>query len=194
VDPELQSLGISLAEAAVRNTAATVADRIGAAKARKRDQETVALLEEIVNDLISDKSELTRIAQAYEQELVAQRLSATDVEYITSNIVPVLEKLAESAAGDRESADTVHEVMDVLKPILSVETVTVLQLIGFNFRKAIGEPLTDLVSRLILARAQSDATANTEIQRLAIQRELTLMQIAADPEAHARFLAMIGQR
>jgi hypothetical protein len=194
VDAELQSIGISLTEAAVRNTAATVADRIGAAKARKRDQETVALLEEIVNDLISDKSELTRIAQAYEQELVAQRLSAHDVEYITSNIVPVLENLAASAAGDRDSADTVHEVMDVLKPILSVETVTVLQLIGFNFRKAIGEPLTDLVSRLILARAQSDATANAEIQRLAIQRELALMQIAADPEAHERFLTMIGQR
>jgi hypothetical protein len=37
--------------------------------------------------------------------------------------------------------------------------VTVLQLVGFNFRKAIGEPLTELIARLILAKAQEDPSA-----------------------------------
>ena len=125
--------------------------------------------------------------------MVAQRLSASDVHYITSNIIPVLETLAESAAEDEDAADSVRELMDVLKPVLSVETVTVLQLVGFNFRKAIGEPLTELVSRIILAKAQADPVANLEVQRLAMQRELALIQVATDPEAHARFLGMLGR-
>ncbi len=84
MDPELQALGIQLADATVRNTAGAVADRINAARAKKKDIETIAELEEIVNNLISDKAELVRIAQAYEQELVAQRISPADVQYITS--------------------------------------------------------------------------------------------------------------
>lgn len=40
-----------------------------------RDQETIAELEDIVNELVADKAELIRIAQAYEEEFVTQRLS-----------------------------------------------------------------------------------------------------------------------
>lgn len=194
MDPELQQLGIQLADTAVRNTAGIVADRITAAKARRQDRETIAELEDIVNDLIADKSELVRIAQAYEGELVAQRLSPSDIAYITSNIVPVLKKLAESAASDSRAAASAQAAMDAITPILSVETVTVLQLIGFNIRKAIGGPLTELVSRLILARAHADPAVSLEIQRLATQRELSMIEVAKDPEAHARLLPILGRQ
>lgn len=186
MDPQLQMLGIQLAETGVRNTAGTVADRIAAARARKRDQETIAELEEIVNELIADKSELMRIAQAYEQELVAQRISADDVEYITSNIVPVLTELMESTAGDAGQEGSIQEMMDLVRPILSVETTTVLQLIGFNFRRALGEPLTELVSRLILSATPVEPTRNSEIQKLALQRELAYIEAAKDPDVFGR--------
>lgn len=190
MDPQLQHLGVQLADVTVRNTAGAVADRIGAARARRKDQETIAELEQIVNDLIDDKSELVRIAQAFEQELVAQRLSPEDVKYITSNIVPVLKKLAESGASDAAATSSVQEMMDLLQPILSVETVTVLQLIGFNFREALGAPLTELVRRLILARVQSDS----EIQRLSIERELAYAEVVKDPDAYGRLLSIYGRQ
>ncbi len=85
-------------------------------------------------------------------------------------------------------------MINVVKPILSVETVTVLQLIGFNFRKAIGEPLTELVSRLILAQSQVEPALHLELQRLGLQRELAYIEVAKDPEAHGRLLSMIGQQ
>src|SRR5665648_580720 len=94
MDPELQALGVRLAESVVRNTASAIADRIGVLKAKKQDQQTIADLEEIVNGLIADKSEVVRIAQAYQEELVAQRISGSDVQYITTNIVPVLKRLS----------------------------------------------------------------------------------------------------
>jgi hypothetical protein len=87
-----------------------------------------------------------QISQAFEQDLVAQRLSSSDIEYITSTILLVAEGLAIEAAKTDAKAAAALQALNVLKPLLSVETVTVLQLIGFNFRKAIGEPLTALVA------------------------------------------------
>lgn len=153
VDPQFQALGVQLTEAALRNGAGAITTRIGASKARKRDQETIAELEEIVGELLADKSELVRIAQAYEQELVAQQISAEDIEYISTNVVPLLKQVMERAGASGASG---QEIIDLLQPVLSVETVTVLQLIGFNFRKGIGEPLTELVSRAILSKAAPD--------------------------------------
>ena len=162
MDPELQALGVRLTESAVRNTASVIADRISVLRAKKQDNETIADLEQIVNDLIADKSELVRIAQAYKEELVAQQISSADVQYITTNIVPVLKKLIESATPGAGQAAKSKEVMNLIEPILSVETVTVLQLLGFNFRKAIGQPLTELVSHAILARAQPTPPATSQ--------------------------------
>lgn len=187
MDPQLQTLSIQLAEAAIRNTAGTISDRISVAKARKKDQETVAELEDIVSGLLSDKAELVRIAQAYEEELVAQRISATDIQYISTNFVPLIRRLVEagvaSGGGDPGSVD---EILSLLQPLLSVETVTVLQLIGFNFKRAIGEPLTDLISRLILSKAEADPATKLEIERLSLLRETVYLDIAKDPEASNR--------
>jgi len=183
MDPELQALGLQLAEASIKNTARAVSERITAIKAKKRDQETIAELEQIVGDLITDKSEALRIAQAFQEELVAQRLSDEDVEYVTGQLFPVLAKLFES--GVVGSADTT-QLMEVMKPLLSKETVTILQLLGFNFRKAIGQPLTELVSHAILTNAKPDGHAAAELQVLAAQREVLYLEVSKDAEAYAR--------
>jgi hypothetical protein len=150
MDPNIQALTVQLADVGVRNTAGAIADRVGASRARKKHEETIAELEEIVNDLLADKSELVRIAHAYEAELVAQRISPTDIEYIATHFVPILEQLVSSVPSDDEAS--VQAMIELFKPLLSVETVTILQLLGFNFRQAIGEPLTELVAHLISSR------------------------------------------
>jgi hypothetical protein len=187
VSPEIQTLAISLAGSAIRNTAQGVSDRIKGLKAGNNDRETINGLEQLVNDLISDKNDLTRIAQAYQAELVAQRLSSGDVQYITETIVPLVEKLA-GTSGDGDSKNA--QLMEIITPLLSIETVNVLQLLGFNFRKAIGAPLTELVERAILSKAPGDAAL--EIQRLQLEREVGYIAIAQDPAAHARLVAMYG--
>jgi hypothetical protein len=106
MDPELTQLSLQLANTAVRNSASAVAERINSARTRKRDQETIAELEEIVNELVADKAELVRIAQAYEEEFVAQRLSPENVEYIIGSIVPVLERLV-ADSGDEAAVQKV---------------------------------------------------------------------------------------
>ena len=150
LDPELTALSLQLANTAVRNSAGAVAERITSARTRKRDQETIAELEEIVNELVADKAELVRIAQAYEEEFVTQRLSPQNVEYIIQSVVPVLERLM-AETGDGYD---VQQMMELVQPILSVETLTVLQLVGFNFKRAIGEPLTEVLHQKIMLLAR----------------------------------------
>lgn len=64
--------------------------------------------------------------------------------------MPVLERLV-AESGDETA---VQKMMDLLQPVLSVETLTVLQLVGFNFKRAIGEPLTEVLNERIMLLAK----------------------------------------
>lgn len=185
MDPETQTLAAQLAATAVRNTASSIADKITAAKARRRNEETIAELEEIIYSLIDDKSELLRISQAFEAELVTQQLSESDITYVSDNLVPLLTQLLESAAQGRgQSPIAARAMVDQLQPLLSVETVKIMQIIGFNFRKAIGEPLTELLRLLIISKSQQDPELSMSVQR-------AYLEVAQDPEAYARLATMV---
>lgn len=193
LDPQMVELGVRLAESAARNTAASIATRVRTARTAKHDREAAVALEEIITDLSQDRNELLQIAQAYKEELVAQTISATDVEYITSQLIPRLKEfIAMTSAAQGIDPDTAQEVVDALSPLVSVETLTILQLVGFNFKKAIGEPLTELVAQAITARASPDPTAATELQRINVQRELAYVELAKDADAYGRFKSLFS--
>lgn len=188
MDPQVADLALRLTEVAVRNTATVIAERIQAAKAKRKDSDVIAEMEEIISSLITDKNEITQIAQALEEKFVAQRISETEINYVTSNLVPLIEKLAEASAeeGDTSAQDSI----DLFKPLLSEATLTVLQVLGFNFKQAVGEPLTDLLRGYILAQVPhrpSEATASLDQQQT-----LELLRLAQDPDAFARFQILTG--
>lgn len=185
MDDQVIQLGVQLAEVTVRNTASNVSNRIKGSKAKRNATETINDMDEIINELIADKSELARIAKALEDQLVAQRISNDDIDYVTSNLVPKLEEFIENASDDDASADKIEDSLEVIKPLLSGETLTILQLLGFNFRQAIGEPLTDLLRDYILS-----VKPNPKLAELELQQSVAAMQISLDPEASARFTAI----
>lgn len=194
IDPEVQALAANLSETAVRHTAVSIADQITVLKTRKKDKESIAELEDLVYELLSDKNEAVRIASAYEQELIAQQISADDIQYISENFVPVLRQLVQASADNEGKAAGAEEVLNIVQPLLSVETVTVLQLIGFNIRKAIGEPLTQLVSKLISSRVQAAPSEVIEVQRLSLQLQNGYIDVAKDPEAFDRLLRLVSSQ
>ena len=188
MDPVLQALSVSLSEVALRNAAAAVAAKISAVKAQRKDQETIAALEEIVNDLLADKSELIRIAQAFDDQLVAQRLSPEDVSFITENLLPLVRQLADASGQDAAS----DQIVDAVESILSTETLTIMQLIGFNYREAIGKPLTELVAAQIASRMPQDQARSIDLEQAVVERDIALAGIAGDPEKWARFSRLMG--
>jgi hypothetical protein len=182
IDPELTAMLANLGEIAARNTAGTVNTRIRTVRAQKQHEQTVGELEDIVNELLEDRGELLRIARALEEELVAQRISPEEIEYITGQLIPTVETLMQLAGQDEGPAS---EALDAIKTLVSTEMLTVLQLFGFNFKAAIGEPLTVAVQRLILSKvpAPEDAIARGQLQ---LKHETALFEVIKDPDAAQR--------
>lgn len=181
VPPEVVDLGIRLAESLARNTATAIDDKIRALLAGRKQDQIIAGLQEIIHDLVADKADLTRIAQAYQEELVAQRITDQDVQYITDTIIPTLRQMAAKS----DDGEGVLEQIDAFAPLLSVDMINVLQILGFNFRRALGEPLTLLTEKAILARVPRP-DAQLESARL----QQAYVQLALDPQAYERFREM----
>ena len=162
-------LSANLAEAAARNGASFISKKINASKAKRNDKETIAELEEIISDLLNDKAEIQRIAQAYEQELVSQKITEKDIKYITDNLLPIFGEFL---------PDQVE--IEKMKKILSVETLTIMQLIGFNYKQAIGEPLTLMVRKAIESKVPIDSQTN-------FNYVLAMANLAKDEDAMKRY-------
>ena len=147
LETSIIELTAKLAEVGIKNSAQIIYDKIRTVKHKNNDKETINALEEIINDLISDKNELVQIAKCYEQEFVAQKISEEDIEYITDKLLPLLLKIP-----------GVHEQQAALEVLLSKETLKILQLLGFNYKEAIGEPLTGVISHAISSLAKKTNT------------------------------------
>ena len=178
IDPNFSELTTQLAELVTRNAAGAVTSKVGAIRARKLDQAAMNELIELVNDLIADKNELIGLATAFEQELVAQRISDADITYITTRLFPVVEQVAGLAGDDQQS----REAIDALKSLVTPEMLTIMQLVGFNFRRAIGEPLTTLVERMILSRVPAP-DQSAELEALRAQQQTAYFHALVDPAA-----------
>lgn len=78
-----------------------------------------------------------------------------------------------------------------LEKVLSPELLKILQLLGLNYREAIGVPLT----KMIAAKIDSDLSS-AELARyntLAIQRDIELARVALDEEASRRLMRITHQ-
>ena len=149
LEPEITAVLTQLSEVAARNTVGAIQARVATARATKQHENTVNELTEIVNQLIEDRVELIGIATTLREQLVAQRITTEEITYITDKLIPAVEGLP--GLTDDDNA----EAIEALKQLVSVEMLTVLQLVGFNFKAAIGEPLTQVVEGLILQLAPS---------------------------------------
>jgi hypothetical protein len=189
LNPELAGMAARLAELGARGTVTGIRARIGTSKAAKRERETIDALEEMIDELISERTEILGIAQAFEEELIAQRISDEDIGFITGQIGPRLEQLLELAEADVDP-DEVRKILDL---VVSKEVVKILQVLGFSFREAIGRPLTNLVARLINTQGPAEPEDPEAMRRLALENQITMAKLSLDPAAYERFTALFGQ-
>jgi len=170
-DPTAKIIAQTVADltaAAARNTVGAVASKVSAAK-KKRDQvKTITELEALINDLVNDKIELERIAKTLENELVTQQISDSDIDFIVNSIVPLVKDLT---AGDEKQ----QEYIGYIERLLSKESLKVMQLIGFNYREALGVPLTQLCAKAISQLGNNEG--KIELTKLNTQNEIGLVQL-----------------
>ncbi len=138
-EQELIELGVALSHLAVKGTVSAVNKKLRAAKNIK-DVETLRnTYDEILNEVLSEREEAVNIAQAYKAELDRIEISDDDIEHLHNTVSQALEILN----GMSEDKLPVEEIKQ-LKELISVDALKTMQLLGFNYKAAIGEPLTDI--------------------------------------------------
>lgn len=181
MDPEISRVVGQLAAIAIRNTATIVHDKISASKAQRNDKETIAELTDIIQDLLSDKQDLQMISESLKDELVSQKLSDEDLNFVAETVVPTIEKIMPNN-NEKMLAD-----IDKIKPLLSRNTLNVLQTLGFNFKRGIGEPLTDLLNGVI--RGMNDKQSN-DVTVAMLNRDTEYFKMIQDEEAFMRWQSL----
>ncbi|WP_246569542.1 hypothetical protein [Enterococcus devriesei] len=192
MDPNIVDLSIRLAEVGAKNTASSISATIKALKADRDKTKTIAGMNELIYSLLDEKQELEGIAKSYEEELVAQKLTESDLEYVVNTVIPVFKEfferlsINEDEEGQKKSSEAIQN-LEALEPLLSLNTLTVLQTLGFNYKKGIGEPLTDLTRNTISGKNKEN---QTRLNELAYEREIEYFKLMQDEEAFERFMSL----
>lgn len=153
----LVEMGISLTELAIKGTATAVTNKIKAVKDEKNAEKLRNTYDEIVNELLSERDEAIRIAQAYKEELDRIVISDEDIEHLHNTVSRILEiiKTVQLASADTKGPEEKAKVnaqvkgYEQVKELISVDTLKTMQLLGFNYKAAIGEPLTQICANAI---------------------------------------------
>lgn len=120
---------------------------------------------ELIDQLISERAEAIRIARSYKDELEKVEISDDDITHLHNTIEKTLDILKETIVV--ENNDNNREVMkqisafEQIKNLISVDTLKTMQLLGFNFKIAIGEPLTNMLKNFI--NSKSPASTQYEV-------------------------------
>lgn len=105
-----------------------------------------AAYDELVDELLEERSEALRIAQAYKAELERVQISDDDIQSLDATIARVLEIFVSMQSDGEElsSPNATAMAFGQFRQLISADTLRTMQLLGFNYKAAIGEPLTEL--------------------------------------------------
>lgn len=143
-------MGTTLTSLAVKGTVSAINSKIKAIKDEKNVEKIRATYDEIINELISEREEAVRIAQAYKSELDKIEISDENIQHLNNTVGRVLEILKVMAP------NTPLEAYEQIKELINVDTLKAMQLLGFNYKAAIGEPLTQLCADAILSKVKGN--------------------------------------
>lgn len=181
----LISLGISLSNLVFKGSASAVANKVKALREESNIDRIRNSYDEIINELISEREEAVRIAQAYKGELDKVTISDEDIVHLHNTVERLLELLKnqESVISDSQ-IDTYEQI----KELISVDTLKSMQLLGFNYKAAIGEPLTVILRNIILSKAP-EANSSDIFQKIVTPE---MVEILKNKTAYDNFRQITG--
>ncbi len=193
---ELVSLASSLTELAVKGTATAISTKIKAIKEEKNTEKIRNTYDEIINELLNEREEAVRIAQAYKSELERVVISDDDIQHLHNTVSRMLEifKSMQLGSAQEKGPDEIARVeaqvdsYEQIKALISVDTLKTMQLLGFNYKAAIGEPLTLMLKNFLLSKgAEPDSLKSFE--RLVTPE---MVEILKNKSAYDNFKQLIG--
>ena len=138
--------GIELGRLTIKGTATIVNTKIQSIKHNKDVNEIRNTYNEIINELLSEREEAIRIAQSYKEEYEKVNIGDDDIEYLHNTLKTAIQLLNKFTTGDKE---TNVNSMEQFIELLNKDTLKTMQLLGFNYKEAIGLPLTEVCANAI---------------------------------------------
>lgn len=172
---ELVALSSALKNIVNSGVADQAISLISSVKEGKDDKKTIAAYEDAFNKLIHENQELKSIALRYKDEYDQIYLSEKDIEYLQATATRLInlfkpevseeskneirknlislgqpEEIADNfATAWEQQQEEQRKKLEQAVDLIQVDTLRTMQLLGFNYKKAIGEPLTEITSRTI---------------------------------------------
>lgn len=153
----ITDMGVSLTTLAVKGTASAVNKKIRSIKDVRDAEKLRVTYDELINEVLQEREEAVRIAQVYKSELDRIEISDEDIEHLHNTISSLIEiiksiqmnKVNENSVDDQNRVKAQANDFEKIKELISVDTLKTMQLLGFNYKVAIGEPLTQLCADAI---------------------------------------------
>jgi len=145
ISEALVKAGIDLATLAFKGTTTLVNSKIQSLKEEKNADKLRNKYDEIISELLSEREEAIRIAQAYKEEYERVNIGDDDIECIHNTLKQVITLLSSFKTMDAEQQYSINQLV----ALLNKDTLKTMQLLGFNYKEAIGEPLTEVCSNAI---------------------------------------------
>lgn len=140
-------------------TVGAISSKIQGLKGEKDANKIRTEYEEMINKLLQERAEAIRLAQTYKEELDKIQISDEDIGHLqntVSNVLDIIKQL---------SPETSLETYKTMKDLISVDTLKTMQLLGFNYKAAIGQPLTELCAEAIRNLSKKQNNINKQRNR-----------------------------
>lgn len=144
----LAKAGFELGTLAVKGTTAKINSKIQSMKTEQDADKLRSTYDDIINELLSERADALRIAQIYKEEYEKVNIKDEDIEYLHNTLTRLISLFG--TFGNVSSAQS--ESFQQMAALLNKDTLKTMQLLGFNYREAIGQPLTDVCSNAIRSK------------------------------------------
>jgi archaellum component FlaC len=145
MDEQLVNLGMKFGEIVGKNTIEWVSTKMAQAKEKKKQEEQQIAYEEIINNLLQDKSELQMVAREYKELCERVTISDEDIEHLQNTVQRVVKLFSAYSPMVNEN----QQSLKLLIELVNKDTLKTMQLLGFNYKEAIGQPLTEVCANAI---------------------------------------------
>lgn len=162
MEPIALAAATKLSEIVGRGTYDWVNSKRQIARNEKDIKAQKEMYEEIVVTLLEEKTDLQNVANQYQDLYSRVKISEDEIRYLKSTItrvidlfVPDVDSIPEDTPNYEQVISEVkgqREKMQMVTEFIDIDTLETMQLLGFNYKEAIGKPLTEATANLIYSK------------------------------------------
>ena len=154
IDELLMKAGTELTALTMKGTVAVIGDKVKSLKEVREIEKLRNSYDSIISEIIQEREDAIRIARTYRAELERIEISDDDIKHLHNTISRLLDliKPFTPQTGDID--------INTFKDLINADTLKTMQLLGFNYKEAIGEPLTKLCADKISSFGEKQTKNN----------------------------------